>query len=210
MQRWTAGADRLGPADLESVVELLERGGVVAVPTETYYGLAAHWRCGDGIDQVLRLKARAAGHPLLLLVTGQAMARRVAPQAPELLDRLAEVLWPGPLTLVVPGPPGLHPALLGAGGTVALRHSPHPILQQILDRLGEPVTGTSANASGARPATHPRQIELVAGCRLAGVVDAGTTPGGEPSTVLDLSAADPPRILRAGAVNAESIRRALL
>ncbi len=209
MQRWLAAGDGLGNPELDEVVDVLEDGGVIAVPTETYYGLAAHWQRPDALDAVLRLKRRHQTMPLLLLVGGTAMARRVAPEAPEALDRLAAALWPGALTLIVPGPDGLHPALVGPGGSVALRHSPHPVVQQIVARLDAPITGTSANVLGGTPPRRPDQLELSDRAELSGVVDAGDTCGLLASTLLDLSAGPTPRILRAGVVSADQVREVL-
>lgn len=211
MERWPAVDARTAilPSSIGAAARSIATGGVVAIPTETYYGLAADPGRADALDRVRRLKGRAEDKPLLLLVDGVARARRVAPGAPSLLERLAGAFWPGPLTLVLPAPAGLHPALVGPGGGVAIRHPAHPVAEALVGRCDRPLTGTSANRSGDPAADRPDAIRLHRQSRLlAGILDAGPTPGGPPSTLLDLTG-ERPRVLRPGAVEAERLREVL-
>jgi L-threonylcarbamoyladenylate synthase len=146
--------------------------------------------------------------PLLLLVSGLEMARAFAADASSDLERLAEVFWPGPLTVVVPAPSGLAPEVTAGGTTVALRHPAHPVAEAVVRALGHPITGTSANRSGHPPVRDAGQISLAPGLRLDGLIDAGPTPGGAVSTLLDLTS-PVPRVLRAGAVSAPQLAEIL-
>lgn len=207
MRRWCVDAERPEPRAVAEAAALLAGGGVIVLPTETYYGLAADLRCPPALDRVLEIKGRGAGKPLLLLVAGVGMARRLAPAAPPLLERLAGRWWPGPLTLVLPAPRELPATVVSDTGGVAVRHSSHPVVQALLERLGAPLTGTSANLAGQPPARAAGALVL-GGSMPDGIVDAGPAPGGPPSTLLDIRSV-PARLLRPGAVGAEALAEEL-
>jgi L-threonylcarbamoyladenylate synthase len=190
----------------EAVAEL-RAGGVVGVPTDTYYGLAADSRSAAGIETVLALKGRPPSHPLLLLTDSVASARRLSPAADPRLEQLAAAFWPGALTLIVPAIDGLHPALVGPTGGVAVRVPAHEVPRRLSRLLGAAVTGTSANRTGREAVRVAADIDLATD-RLAGVIDAGRTAGGPASTLLDLTS-DPPAVLRKGACDEGSIRKVL-
>ncbi len=195
-----AGSDPVGEAAC-----LLDAGGVLLIPTETYYGLAARADVAAAVSRVFRCKGRPPGKPLPLLVTGVAMARALAPAAPTSLETLAEAFWPGPLTLVLPPAAPWPEGVCATGGGIAVRHSSHPVAAALVARVGAPLTATSANVAGAPPARRLGQVLLQRPAD--GAIDAGETPGGPPSTVLDLCGR--PRILRAGAIEREPLERAL-
>lgn len=187
---------------------MLVAGGVVALPTETFYGLAACCQNRGAVGRVARLKRRPDGMPLLLLVDGVDRVGPLTKNMPLLAHRLIERFWPGPLTLVLPAARSLPPELLGPDGTVAVRHSSHPFPCAVVAALGQAITGTSANVSGADPARRPEQIALSDDERLDGLVDAGETAGGPPSTLVRVQA-DTARVLRPGAVTREALREAV-
>lgn len=207
MRTWRVRGDEADAETLDQAAEALRSGGVLVVPTETYYGLAADLRRPEALERVRCAKGRGQDKPLLLLLQGVAAARALAPGASPRLEALAAAFWPGPLTLVLPAGEGLPRPVVSPGGGVAVRHSPHPVLADLLARLGGPVTGTSANLAGRPPARTVGELELGPGAA-DGIVDAGPCPGGAPSTVLDLTE-EPPRILRHGAVTASRLRRLL-
>ena len=186
------------PAALATAAAALRGGGVVAFPTETFYGLGAAARIPAAVRRVRELKARPAGQPLLLLVDSVAMAESVAEVTGE-ARRLMARHWPGALTLVLRARPDLPDEVTAGTGTVGVRLSPHPVARGLVAALGEPVTAPSANPSGREPPTSAATVLAYFGDALDAVLDGGTTPGGEPSTVLDLTAT-PPRLLRQGAV----------
>ncbi len=207
MRTWKTDADGSSGPWLHEVVESLAAGGVVALPTDTFYGLAADSRSAAGIDRVLQLKGRSSEHPLLLLVPDCDAARQLAPGADSRLEALAGAFWPGALTLVLPADGRLPGALVGPTGGVGVRVPDAAIARRVARALGAPITGTSANMTGAPPATEPADIELDPEL-LSGIVDGGAAPGGMASTVLDLTG-DVARVVRAGAIPRATIRKSL-
>ncbi len=196
-------ADRAG---LAKAARVLRDGGIVALPTETFYGLAASAGHPAALGRLSALKERPPEAPFPLLVSGwsgSAGAERLLADdlAPAQLARarsLADRFWPGPLTLVLPARAQLDAALVGAGGGVGIRWSPEPIVQQLLAALAGPITATSANRRGApAPRTADEVAAGVGGC--IDLIVAGTAaPGGLPSTVLQVDRAGGLRVLRPG------------
>jgi L-threonylcarbamoyladenylate synthase len=182
---------------------LLARGGLLAVPTESSYGLAADPRNAAGVAAVYRIKGRAAGKPLPVVVAGveQLAGLGIDPGLP-ILDALAAV-WPAPLSVVLPLARPL-PAAAGEPG-LAVRVPAHDGLRRLLAALGHGLTATSANRSGEPPVLEPAvAAELLAG-EAAVVVDGGSLPGGPPSTLVALTPAGL-RVLRQGAFPIERLR----
>lgn len=187
------------PQVLARAGELLARGGLVIFPTETLYGLAADHANPRALDRLAALKGRAETKPFPLILAqaseAQSLARDIPPQAQALMGRH----WPGPLTLVLRARPGLHPRLVSGSGGVGMRLSPHPVAAGLARALGRAITATSANLAGQPAAARPQDLDpaLLAGADL--LLEAGPTPGGPASTVLDCLAW-PPKVLRQGAV----------
>lgn len=207
------------------VARHLRAGGLILYPTETVYGLG----CAldeAALERLAALKLRKEGQPFLLLAADPRTLEGLRWNRSAL--RLAEAFWPGPLTLVLRAEPGRFPERVTArDGTVAVRWSPHPGVEAIVDALGEPITSTSANLPGAPPVTRADEARALLTSRLArdgnagsGVcdegggqngaddvwlLDGGTLPASRPSTIVDC-AGDRPRILRCGGVSRESLR----
>lgn len=183
--------DALAPA-----IAALRRGGVIAYPTETFYGLGADPLSAAAVARVFGVKARVEGQSLPLIAADLAQARRVA-AVTGAAARLAERFWPGPLTLIVPA---LAPFVEGAQrhGTVAIRVPDHAVARALATAFGSPITSTSANLSGEPPASVVSELGGIAP-RLDVVVDGGRTPGGLPSTIVDLTGGAP-TLVRAGAI----------
>jgi L-threonylcarbamoyladenylate synthase len=181
-------------------------GALVGFPTETFYGLGADPWDREAVKALFALKGRAADSPVALIAADLEAARRVGAKgafdAGTAAERLARAFWPGPLTIVVPAHPDLPAELTAGTGTIGVRVSSHPIAAKLAAERGA-ITATSANPSGKPPVTTAAEVSAY----FPGlpVVDGGTTPGGPPSTVLDCTA-DPPRIVRAGAVALEALR----
>lgn len=189
------------PEALDRAAAVLRAGRLVAFPTETFYGLGAAGLHGAAVRALFQAKGRPDDRPVLLLVDSVGMAERVAEVTPA-ARRLMERYWPGPLTLVLPARAEVPEEVTAATGTVGVRLSPHPVARGLVRALGEPVTAPSANRSGAVPPTTAAEVLRALGEAVALVLDGGPTPGGLPSTVLDLTAY-PPRVLRAGAVRVD-------
>ncbi|MBM3294286.1 MAG: threonylcarbamoyl-AMP synthase [Candidatus Aminicenantes bacterium] len=196
--RFDAGAVR-------PVIDLVRSGEVVVYPTETFYGLGGNAFSPAAVEKIYALKERDRGKPLSIVVAERAEAEEAASEIPSVFRRLAEAFWPGPLTLVVRAKPVFPEAMLGAGGTVAVRVPGSEWLRSFLADLGLPLTATSANVSGEGEIADPAEVVRCFDGRVAAILDGGRTPGGRPSTVVDVTAS-PPRILRDGAVPADLLR----
>lgn len=195
------------PADSESValaVEIMRRGGVIAFATETLYGLGGSGLSEAAVARVFRIKGRGREKPLPLIVADLEAAEAAAELGP-LGRRLARRFWPGPLTLILKARLPF-PAGVAREGKIALRVSSHSLARELAARLAAPLIATSANLTG-----RPAPLEAgAAALALAHdppdlILDAGPSPGGPGSTVLDLTAR-PPRIVRPGAVDPEELR----
>jgi L-threonylcarbamoyladenylate synthase len=186
-------------AALHDAAAVLRSGGLVAFPTETFYGLGAAALSGAAVRRVFEVKGRAESKPLLVLVESIAMLARVAASIPPAAEPLMARHWPGPLTLIVPARATIPEVLTAGTGTVGVRVPGHPVARALVAALGEPVTAPSANPSGAPPPTTAAAVVAYFEGSIDVVIDAGPTPGGAPSTVVDVTV-DPPRILRRGAV----------
>ena len=192
----------------EEIRAVLLAGGLAALPTETFYALSAHPFREEALARLLALKARPSRKPILLLVSDQNMVRQLAREIPAAAARLMACFWPGPLTIILPARPELSPGLTGGTGTVGVRQPAQAVICRLLQALGFPVTGTSANRSGAPPLTRAREVAGEFGEALDLVLDAGPCPGGKPSTVVDVSRT-PARLVRAGAVPATALAEVL-
>jgi L-threonylcarbamoyladenylate synthase len=180
--------------------EVVRARGVIAYPTDTFYGLGADPRDPEAVKRIFAIKGREAGQPILLLLRDRsevaAWASVVTPSA----ERLMERFWPGPLTLVFPAAPHVLPELTGGGGTIGLRVPGNELTRELLRNLGTALTGTSANRSGGRDPRTVKEVMREVGDRVDLVLDGGATTGDRPSTVVDVTV-EPPRIIRQGAID---------
>ncbi len=185
-------------------VELLRAGEVVALPTETVYGLAANALEEKAVARIFQIKGRPAHNPIIVHVAGGEMARHCASDWPGLAEKLAKAFWPGPLTLVLPRAESIPAAVTAGGGTVGLRWPAHPLMQAVIRECGFPLAAPSANLSNRISPTSAGHVLAQLGQRIPLIVDGGQSQVGIESTVLDLTVS-PPRILRPGMIHAESL-----
>ena len=191
---------------LPDVRRVLDTHGVLALPTETYYGLAVRPTDTAALQHLMELKGRPSDKPILVLIGSLEQLPQLVQSIPPAAALLMELFWPGPLTIVFPAAPDL-PALLTAGtGTIGVRQSPLRPLQHLLRHTG-PLTGTSANRSSEPPIDNAAAVQRALGAGVDLILDGGPTPGGLPSTMVD--ARDRPHLLRAGALPTDLIRAAL-
>ena len=196
---------------LLDAASIIRQGGVLAYPTETFYGLAADPFNAAAVERLFRLKGRSSQRALILLVARAEQALEVAQVAGVTriwLEKLSAAFWPGALTLALPARPAVRGPALGGGSTVAVRMSPHPVAWQLCRTAGRPITSTSANPSGDAAASSADQIDPALAAGLDLILDAGPTPGGLASTLLDITGARPV-ILRQGAITPERIAAVL-
>lgn len=190
----------------QRVDAIVRRGGIVAIPTETFYGLGVNPFDEEAVDRLLRVKGRGDGKPILVLIGSleqlPCVTRIVSPVARILID----AFWPGPLTLLFPALPSLPGNLTAGTGMVGVRLSSCEPLVELLRRIG-PLTGTSANRTGRPPAQTARMVEEELGRDVDAIIDAGSTAGGLPSTVIDVR--QPIRVIREGAVTRQMIQNVL-
>ena len=207
MERLRISATDPDADGIARAVAVLRSGGVVAYPTDTLYGLAVDPRNAAAVSALFRAKGRTAAMaiPLIAASIGQA---RSAGRFDDRGVRLAQVFWPGPLSLVVPADPAITPGILGGGSTVAIRVPAHGVARALADAFGGCITATSANLSGAQPSAEP---DVVAETMRDGVdllLDAGGVTGGPPSTIVEVTSAGA-RLVRAGAVPWERVLESL-
>ncbi len=191
---------------IDDAVAVLAGGGVVAFPTETFYGLAADATNAAAVDRIFALKGRSFRNPIALIISREEELPQLTEEIPDVARKLMAAFWPGPLTLVFRARPDINSRLTAGTGKIGVRISSHPFAQALATGLGRPITATSANISGQPECTTAAEVrsQLGEGNSTApgGVVyilDGGTTPGGKGSTFLDLTSA-PPAILREGAI----------
>ena len=185
---------------------IIQRGGIVAVPTETFYGLGVNPFDPAALARLTAVKGRPERAPILVLVAALHDLSLFALHVPEAASILIDAFWPGALTVLFPARPSVPSAVTGGSGRVGLRLSSCQPLRQLLDRVG-PLTGTSANRTGAAPARTAREVLDSLGHDVDAILDAGPAPGGLPSTVVE--ADDGLRIIREGAIPCAAIEAAL-
>jgi L-threonylcarbamoyladenylate synthase len=196
--RLVVDPSRPDPAALDAAAGVVREGRLVAFPTETFYGLGAHALDEAAVARVFRAKGRPGDKPILVLVDSLAMVERVAREVPDRARRLMARYWPGPLTLVLPARADLAATLTAGTGTIGVRLSAHPVARALVRAVGAPVTAPSANPHEGAPPRTADDVLAALGESVDLVLDGGPTPGGPPSTVLDVTVV-PPIVLRPGA-----------
>ena len=191
-------------AAVARAVELLRAGKVVALPTETVYGLAANALNPSAVGRIFKIKGRPAHNPIIVHVASADMAKRCVADWPLLAERLARAFWPGPLTLVLPRAQEI-PGIVTAGGpTVGVRWPSHPFIQAVILACGFPLAAPSANPSNRVSPTTAEHVRKHLGHRIPLIVDGGQSQIGIESTVLDVSVS-PPRLLRPGIIHEQTL-----
>ena len=193
----------LPPTGIDEAAACIRAGQIVAIPTDTVYGLAADPFQPAAVERLFRLKGRPENKPILLLVDSLGQVERLTSRRPQALDRLAARFWPGPLTLILPAAAFVPERITAGTGTVAVRMPGSLLTRRLIRAARAPLTGTSANRSGRPAARSAREVwEQFAGERLL-VLDGGPAPSEIPSTIVDLTGE--PRIVREGAVPGEAV-----
>jgi L-threonylcarbamoyladenylate synthase len=189
---------------LREAAEVLHRGGLVAFPTETVYGLGAAALDAAAVGRIFAAKGRPAHNPIIVHVADAAGARAVAADWPAHAVALAARFWPGPLTLVLPRRREVPDVVTAGGPTVAVRVPAHPGARAVLESAAIPVAAPSANRSAGLSPTRAEHVLADLDGRIDLLLDGGPCPGGIESTVLDLTTS-PPRLLRPGLVSREAL-----
>jgi L-threonylcarbamoyladenylate synthase len=190
------------------IAAALREDAVAAYPTETFYALGAAAFSKRAVEKIYRLKKREPGKPLPVVASDLDMVKDISASLPASFRLLAWEFWPGSLTLVLPAAAGLPEFLLGPGRTIAVRIPPLSWLRALVRETSQPLTATSANLSGEKELADPAEVTAVFRGRIDIVVDGGPSPGGVPSTIVDLTSPEP-RILRVGTIPEARIRAVL-
>ncbi len=194
--------------DLSEAVEILKNGGLVAFPTETVYGLGADALNVDAVRKVFEIKGRPSDNPLIVHVASLDEAMLFTPEIPENGKKLAEIFWPGPLTLVLKRKEIVPDIVSGGLDTIAIRVPDHPITLELLKKFKSGIVGPSANISGKPSPTVAEHVIQDLGGKIDLVIDTGPTAIGLESTVVDVTIT-PPKILRIGGLNQEKLREVI-
>lgn len=195
------GADE---RELERAVEVLRRGGLVAIPTETVYGLAADADDVEAVRRVFSVKGRPADHPVIVHIASADLLGGWVSEIPPRAAVLAEACWPGPLTLLLPRSPRVSDVVTGGREIVGIRVPAHPLTTRLLERFGGGVAAPSANRFGQVSPTTAEHVRRDLGNDVDMVLDGGACPIGVESTIVDCTT-DPPQVLRPGGIPAEHI-----
>ncbi|MGD0349286.1 MAG: L-threonylcarbamoyladenylate synthase [Verrucomicrobiota bacterium] len=189
---------------VKRAAKLLRAGEIVALPTETVYGLAANAFDEKAVAKIFQIKGRPANNPIIVHVASLEMAGRCVKDWPNNADQLARAFWPGPLTLVLPRAKEIPDNVTAGGATVGVRWPSHPLIQAVIRECGFPLAAPSANLSGRISPTSAEHVRKQLGGKILLIVDGGPSQVGIESTVLDLTVS-PPQVLRPGMIHAESL-----
>ncbi|MCR5826662.1 MAG: threonylcarbamoyl-AMP synthase, partial [Oscillospiraceae bacterium] len=195
-------------AQIAAAAEILRRGGLLAIPTETVYGLGADGLNEDAVRRIFEAKGRPQDNPLILHVPSADWLTRCCDDVPETAYRLAEAFWPGPLTMILRRKPVVPLRTTGGLDTVGMRCPDHAVTRAIIAAAGVPVAAPSANTSGRPSCTTAAHVRADMDGRIDGVVDGGACAVGVESTIIDLTCT-PPRLLRPGGLPLEKLKAVL-
>ena len=195
-------------AAVEQAADILRRGGLLAIPTETVYGLGADGLNADAVRHIFEAKGRPQDNPLILHIPDASWLARYCKDVPETAYRLAGRFWPGPLTMILPKADCVPLVTTGGLDTVGMRCPDHAVTRAIIAASGVPVAAPSANTSGRPSCTTAAHVREDMDGRIDGVVDGGPCRVGVESTIIDLTCT-PPRLLRPGGLPLEELRAVL-
>jgi L-threonylcarbamoyladenylate synthase len=191
---------------LTRAAEILAGGGVIAYPTETFYGLGADATNEKAIEKIFAVKGRNFKNPISLIIGQADDIYPLVQDVPETAKKLMTAFWPGALTIIFSAADKISPLLTAGSGKIGLRVSSHPGAQGIVQKLKRPLTATSANLSGAPECTRASEVAEQLGDKIDAIIDLGNTPGTKGSTIIDVTCT-PPVILREGAISRKTIER---
>lgn len=196
------------PEILRKAADILIKGGLVAFPTETVYGLGAVVYDENAAKRIFLAKMRPPDNPLIIHIENIEMLNEVAVNIPEEAYKLIKIFWPGPLTLVLPRHPRIPRIVTGGLDTVAVRMPAHPVALELIKEVNTPIAAPSANLAGRPSPTRAQHVITDLYGRIDAIIDAGETLYGVESTIINMLV-DPPLLLRPGAYTIEDIERVL-
>ena len=203
-----AGEHELNTEAIEKAGELLRAGEVVAIPTETVYGLAANAYDGNAVSKIFKAKGRPQDNPLIVHIAKVETLSDLVAEVPEAAKKLAAAFWPGPLTMILPKSEKIPDAVSAGLPTVAVRMPSHPVAHAVIEAAGVPLAAPSANLSGSPSPTNAKYVLDDMHDRIPLILDGGNSAVGVESTVITLATARP-RVLRPGGITVEQLRALL-
>lgn len=196
------------PDHFIGAVQVLADGGVVAYPTETFYGLGVDPNNPRAVSKLFRIKKREGGKATAIVIHDRDQLRELAHQVPSDAEVLIKTFWPGPLTLLFNASPAIPGDLSAGTGKIGVRIPSHPVALELLRSFGKPLTSTSANRSGEEEAVAADEVLAAFGDEVDLIIDGGGTPGEKGSTVVDVTYS-PPRLVRDGWIPFKSVLESL-
>lgn len=204
MASWLISSQKPETDVIRSAVGELRKGGVIAFPTSTLYGLGADARNSKAVQKIFDIKSRDPKQAILILIGDKTWLATLVKKIPPVADKLMDAFWPGGLTMVFEAGRNILPVLTGDTGKIGIRVPKHPVAAAIVSELNGPLTGTSANLSGRPGCFDVVDLDGEVASQVDGVLDAGPLRGGRGSTVIDVTA-EPPEILREGTISRDQI-----
>ncbi|PKN36548.1 MAG: threonylcarbamoyl-AMP synthase [Deltaproteobacteria bacterium HGW-Deltaproteobacteria-2] len=201
-------ADNSEEKVLSRAAEILAGGGIIAYPTETFYGLGADATNEKAIKKIFAVKGRNFKNPISLIIGKPEDTYTLVRDIPESAQKLMAAFWPGALTIVFQASDKIPPLLTAGSGKIGLRISSHPIALKIIQKLKKPLTATSANLSGLPECSLASEVIKQIGDKVDAILDGGKTQGGKASTIIDVTC-DPPVILREGTISRQIIEECI-
>jgi len=184
---------------LNRAVDVLRQGGIIAYPTETFYGLGVDTTNEKAIQRLFAVKGRDFRNPIPVIVGSENDLKHAVTEIPPVAADLIARFWPGPFTMVFTASAAIFPRLTANTGKIGIRISSHPIARLLAQQLSSPLTSTSANLSGQQECVTAQEVYEKIGMDLDMIIDGGKTPGGKGSTIVDITTI-PPVVLRAGVI----------
>lgn len=203
-----AGENELNTEAIEKAGEILRAGEVVAIPTETVYGLAANAYDGNAVSKIFKAKGRPQDNPLIVHIAQVETLSDLVAEVPKAAEKLAAAFWPGPLTIILPKSEKIPDAVSAGLPTVAVRMPSHPVAHAVIEAAGVPLAAPSANLSGSPSPTNAKYVLDDMQGRIPLILDGGSSAVGVESTVITLATARP-RVLRPGGITVEQLRALL-
>ena len=194
--------------EIKDSANVVSNGGIIIYPTDTLYGLGADIRNEESLIRIYDIKGRPNDMALPVLVSGWEMVRSISSEVNVIGEKLAARFWPGQLTLVIRANDNLSTILTGGRGTIAVRQPDHWIAQQIIEQVGNPIVGTSANLSGSPDLVEASDLVSELGDLVDRIITCGLKPFGVGSTVVDITG-EQPKLLRETSISIEDIQSAL-
>ena len=200
--------DRSEEDVISSAAAIVSRGGVIAYPTETIYGLGADATNEQAIRRIFEIKGRDFANPISVIIGNPQDIYPLVREVTDTAQKLMDIFWPGPLTIVFKSADGVLPSITANTSKIGIRLTSHEVARQIAAKTGKPLTATSANLSGAPECANASEVAAQLGDKIDAIIDLGNTAGTIGSTIIDATRA-PLAILREGAISRKTIEKYL-